>query len=344
MSEHTPDISADGLFRKFKKNGTYTVVDAPAFAAPLADSHAHLQMLPDPGYALANAQLHGISFVETIVDPVEDGFTTFAELANWLASARMQLEALAHAAPREEVVAGEAPTGAIASTGAAASTFAVPADELTVRIAVGVHPHNAASYDQTIEDAFIEHLHDARVSALGEIGLDYHYDLSPRSVQQEVFARQVRLAEQAGLPVILHVREAYEDAYEILSDVGFPHAGVLLHCYTADAAEIKRWIAQGCSIAFGGAITFARSDDIRAALLEVPPEQLLIETDAPYMTPVPLRGQRCESAHVVFTAKRLLEERMPADESSLLTRIYENTVALLDRAPTAWQEGEVLHA
>lgn len=310
----------DELFRKHKKNGQAQIVNAPHLLTSVADSHAHLHLLADPALALARAGAHEVAFVETIVDVVEDGAAPFEQLDGWVAQAQLFVRQMG------SLCCGQAP-------------YDVP----RVRMAAGVHPHNAKAWDADAERALIQCLHDPRVSALGEVGLDYHYDFSPRDAQARAFARQVELAQEADLPLVLHVREAFDDAFSIMEEAGWNRAGVLLHCYTSDAQEVARWVDAGCSVAFGGALTFASSEGIREALRAVPLDRLLLETDAPYMAPVPLRGERCEPAQVVFTAERalteLLGEGAPHKERArVLAATYENALALLDRPPTAWQE------
>lgn len=310
----------DELFRKRKKNGQAQIVDAPHLLTPIADSHAHVHLLDDPALALARAGAHEVAFVEVIVDVAEDGAAPFDGLEGWLQRAQLLVRQMG------SLCCGQAP-------------YDVP----RVRMACGVHPHNAKAWDGNVERQLALRLHDPRVSALGEIGLDHHYDFSPREVQQRVFARQLEMAREAGLPVVLHVREAFDDAYRIMEETGWNPAGVLLHCYTSDAQEVSRWVAAGCSVAFGGVLTFASSDAIREAIRCVPLDKLLLETDAPYMAPVPLRGAQCEPACVVFTAERALEELLGEDASQaervrVLAATYQNALALLDRPPTPWQE------
>ncbi len=208
---------------------------------------------------------------------------------------------------------------------------------------MGCHPHNARHYGPSLEAELLERLADPRVAALGEIGLDYHYDFSPRDVQREVFRRQVRLAKACGLPVILHVREAHDDALAIMREEGFPEAGTLLHCFNLDWATLEPWVEAGCHVAFGGPLTFKNADEVRDAAARVPADRLLTETDAPYMTPEPLRGTTCGPEHVVFTAARLAEARGcepgPA-RKALLEQLMDNARGLLDRPATPWQKGE----
>lgn len=211
---------------------------------------------------------------------------------------------------------------------------------LTARITCGVHPHNASRYDETVEADLLELLANPRVSALGEIGLDYHYDFSPREDQRRVFRRQIQLAKRAGLPIALHVREAHAEALAILREEGVPAAGVLLHCCALDAAALRPWVEVGCYIAYGGQLTFKKFDGARAAARLVPVERLLTETDAPYLAPEPLRGSPCTPSHVVFTAACLAQVRgaAPGEERArLLSQVEENARRLLDRPPTPWQ-------
>ena len=210
-----------------------------------------------------------------------------------------------------------------------------------VRIATGCHPHNAKRYDDALEALLRERLRDPRVCAIGEIGLDFHYDFSPRDDQRQAFRRQVRLAHELGLPVILHVREAHDEALALMREEGFPEAGVLLHCYNLDAATLAPWVEAGCYVAFGGPLTFKKADEVREAAQLVPIDRLLTETDAPYMTPEPMRGMTCGPEHVIFTAERLAEVRGCApggEREAFLAQLMENARRLLDRDPLPWQD------
>ena len=207
-----------------------------------------------------------------------------------------------------------------------------------VRMAVGVHPHNAKLYDDAIERELLRHLEDPRVAALGEVGLDYHYDLSPRDVQQDVFRRQIALAKEAGLPLALHLRggkdpvadNAHREAFGILEEEGALGANTLLHCCTLPPDELRPWIEADCHIAYGGAITFKSADAAREGARLVPENRLLLETDSPYMTPEPMRGVACTPAHVVFTAASLAETRAIAPgeaRRAFLQQLHDNTLA-----------------
>lgn len=156
--------------------------------------------------------------------------------------------------------------------------------------------------------------------AVGEIGLDYHYDLDPRPVQATRLSDQLALAERLGLPVVIHVREAHDDMAAILSD----HAGIrgVIHSFTAGPAEAERYLELGWHLAFNGVLTFPGGAPVREAAVVVPADRLLIETDAPYLAPAPYRGARCEPAHVARNLEALAEVRAVS-------------VAELDRCTTA---------
>ena len=165
---------------------------------------------------------------------------------------------------------------------------------------------------------------------------------SLRETQREVFARQLAIAREYKLPVVLHIREAHDDAFAILSCEGFPPAGTLLHCYNLDAAELARWVDAGCYVAFGGALTFHASDDVREAAKTVPLDRLLTETDAPYMSPEPLRGIKCGPEYVIFTAALLCElfdAQSPESQRAFLATLNKNAHALLDRRRFDHSEG-----
>ncbi len=180
-----------------------------------------------------------------------------------------------------------------------------------VYFAVGVHPHDARLYDDAAERYVADLLHGStRAVALGEIGLDYHYDHSPRDVQREVFARQLRLARSLALPVIIHSREADEETLDILRAeyAGAPRGGVM-HCFGGGPELARGALALGFLISFAGNVTFKKADALREVAAAVPLERLLVETDCPYLAPVPHRGRRNEPAYVVETARFLASLR-----------------------------------
>jgi TatD DNase family protein len=170
--------------------------------------------------------------------------------------------------------------------------------------AFGVHPHDARFMNDRLEAELENLLDHERVLALGEIGLDHHYDLSPREAQLEAFRRQLEVARRKQMPIIVHTREAAAETAEILRGA-FPaesrRSGVL-HCFSGDPELAQVGLASGFYLGFGGVVTFRKADQVRASLLETPPDRLLLETDAPYLAPVPFRGKRNEPAFVRNTA------------------------------------------
>jgi TatD DNase family protein len=178
-----------------------------------------------------------------------------------------------------------------------------------VYAALGVHPHDAKLYNEGAEERLAGLAREnSRVIAWGEIGLDYHYDHSPREVQREVFRRQLRLARTLNLPVVIHSREADEDTIEILTEelTGYDRAGVM-HCFGGSLAMAQSAIDLGLYISFAGNLTFKKADDLRDIAKQLPLDRLLVETDCPYLSPAPFRGKRNEPARVIETARYLAE-------------------------------------
>lgn len=177
---------------------------------------------------------------------------------------------------------------------------------------VGVHPHDAAKCEpRTFDDlrALAQH---RKVVAFGEIGLDYHYDFSPREVQRDVFMEQLKIARDLALPVIIHTREAWDDTINLLRQ-HWSGPGVM-HCFTGDRAQAEEALALGFHLAFGGVLTFRTAESVREAAAIVPDDRLLIETDAPYLAPIPFRGKRNEPAMMIETAKALAAVRHTSPE------------------------------
>jgi TatD DNase family protein len=180
-----------------------------------------------------------------------------------------------------------------------------------VYAAVGIHPHDARLFDDKAEQRITSLIEQSRrVIAWGEIGLDFHYDNSPRDVQLEVFRRQLQLARDVNLPVIIHTREAEEETVEILTSqwAGCGLPGVM-HCFSGSLQLAQQAIELGFYVSFSGIITFKKAEDLRAVAKEVPLDSLLIETDCPFLAPVPFRGKRNEPAYVVEVARCLAELR-----------------------------------
>lgn len=195
--------------------------------------------------------------------------------------------------------------------------------EPRVLAAVGVHPHEAKSWRPGDEEKLASLAAHERVVAVGEAGLDYHYDFSPRETQREVLARQVRLAAGLKLPIIVHCREAAPDVAAILEDEGASRCGGVIHCFTEDEAFARRALALGFHISFSGIVTFKSAGSIRDVARQVPESKLLVETDSPYLAPVPFRGQRNEPARIPIIVEELARLR-ECDPGRLAAAITAN--------------------
>lgn len=314
----------------------------PHSDVPLADTHGHLTHFKghDASVALCRAALAGLRFLVVPLDPVEDMFESddpqneVEQLLGWfdgqIERARGRLERCG----KQGLVPPEF-----------SGYKGIPALLDNIWFVAGVHPYGAR---QLVEDPRVfERLKlmvkDKRCVGIGEIGLDYGpYNELPADIQHEAFRLQLRLAHELNLPVELHIRDtpddphvrAHKEAAQILSEEGVPAAGCDLHCFTSGPEVLKDFVELGCHIAFGGALTFKRSEDIRVAARLCPQELLLSETDAPYMAPVPLRGLECEPAMVAFTVDRLCELRQEAcGQNPAQTRqtLWENAHALFHK-------------
>ncbi|MEP6919933.1 MAG: TatD family hydrolase [bacterium] len=199
-----------------------------------------------------------------------------------------------------------------------------------VYAAVGTHPHDAKLYDENA-DQRIRNLikENPRIIAWGEIGLDFHYDNSPRDVQAEVFKRQLHSAVDCDLPVIIHTREADEETIEILTTQYKGTRGGIMHCFGGSRRLAETAIGLGFLVSFSGNITFKKAQDIRDVAARLPLDRLLIETDCPYLTPVPYRGRRNEPARVIEVARAVAElhgvdvERVAEVTSGNFTRLFK---------------------
>lgn len=279
-----------------------------AVGARIADTHCHLNMLSDKASAIAHAAACGVSLLVNMTDPVEDAAEAYAHIGSWMEQAQSLLDACA----RE----GSLPKG-----------ISVP----EYRMAVGVHPHNAKDFTPEVEELLERCLEDPRTVALGEVGLDYHYDLSPRDVQRDVFARQLEIARKREMPVVLHLREAHADALPILREAGLASGRVLVHCWNLAYAEFAPFARTGCLAAIGGPVTFGKGDDARESAALMPQDRLVTETDSPYMAPAPLRGTECTPAHTVFSTAKICEvrglEAPDARQGEFLDTLYANACA-----------------
>ena len=189
------------------------------------------------------------------------------------------------------------------------AAVAIAAAHEPVYATVGVHPHEAASVDDAVIDALAELAAQPKVVAIGESGLDYHYEHSPRPAQREAFARFIQLAHRLGKPIVIHLREADDDAVDVLRAERGGEIGGVIHCFSGDAASARRFLDLGFHISFSGIATFKTAEPLREAARIVPSDRLMIETDAPFLAPIPYRGRRNEPALVVQTAATIAEVR-----------------------------------
>jgi TatD DNase family protein len=181
--------------------------------------------------------------------------------------------------------------------------------EADIFAAIGIHPHDAAKVTPDIWATLEKLAKDPRVVGIGETGLDYFYDHSPRPVQREVFERFLLLATSVNRPVICHVRDAHEDAIAVLRSGPIPDAGGEIHCFTGTVEDARRYLDLGLYLSFSGVLTFKKADELRKAAAYAPADRILVETDAPYLAPIPHRGQRNEPAFVVKTLETLAQVR-----------------------------------
>lgn len=305
MSASDPERASSVLLEPLFTDSKGREVPTPDFGGhPIADTHAHLDMLEDPALALARAALAGVGFIATVADVTEDAWRTYEELPSWLANAHELL--------------------------GAAGRFDVGLPR--VRVILGAHPHNAKDWGADAEAEFRRLAADPLTCAVGEMGLDYHYDHSPRDVQRAAFRRHLELAHEFGLPAVVHLRESHDDGADILAQVSPPAAGFILHCFNLEPEAMQPFLELGCHVSFAGPVTFKKAEAVRMSAAAVPGGLLLTETDCPFMSPEPFRGRICEPALVAFTASRVAVARgeAPAD---LARATYAAALALLDAEP-----------
>ena len=308
----------------------------PRPLAPLADTHGHLTSFRahDPAMALVRAALAGVRLLVVPVDVVDDVPRKWPSVPAFLAWLEDQVD-LARVCLAEARGMGLTPPEF--------EGVDAPALLDNVRIVAGAHPYGSLEVDDAAIERLRELLASPRAVCVGEFGLDYGpYSKVPADAQEAAFRRQLRVAHELDLPVQLHIRDAAGDvlanahrhAARVLQEEGVPARGCDLHCFTSDVRVMEDFTRLGCHVAFGGAVTFSRSEDIRKAAAYCPERYLLTETDSPYMAPVPLRGQECEPAMVAFTAARVAEVREDAGRGgrqSTYEALWANACKLFSR-------------
>ena len=192
---------------------------------------------------------------------------------------------------------------------------------------VGVHPHDAKDLDDALCDAIRDAGTDSTVVAIGETGLDFHYDHSPHSVQEEAFRKQIAIAKELGKPLVIHTRSAPKQTLQILREEQAKDVGGIIHCFSEDAPFASAALDLGFVSSFSGIVTFKKAIAVQEAALKQPLDALLVETDAPYLAPIPRRGKRNEPAYVAYTAARIAEIR-GVDPEALAQATYENALRI----------------
>lgn len=187
---------------------------------------------------------------------------------------------------------------------------------------IGWHPTEAANYSEDVQESLKALLNQDKVVAMGEMGLDYYWDTAPRPVQEKVFRQQIAVAKECQLPISIHMREAIEDTYRILREEDVAEIGGIMHSYSGDVAYMERFLKLGMHISLSGVVTFKKAKEVHEVAQAVPLDRLLIETDAPYLAPVPHRGHRNEPAYVKHVCERIAELRgiSPEEVAEATTR------------------------
>ena len=202
------------------------------------------------------------------------------------------------------------------------------AERYDLRATAGIHPHGAKDAPADIRAAFAPFLTNKRIVAIGETGLDYYYDNSPREAQQRVLREQIAIARDANLPLVFHHRDAFEDFSAILRDEWRPGLRGVVHCFTGDTAQARTYIDEfGLYLGIGGIVTFKTAQPIRNAVVATGIEHVVLETDCPYLAPIPHRGERNEPSFVVDTAK-YLAELLHVPLAEIASRTTENATKL----------------
>lgn len=174
---------------------------------------------------------------------------------------------------------------------------------------IGWHPTEAGSYTEGVEEMLHSHLKDPKVIALGEIGLDYHWMADPKEVQIEVFKKQIQLSKDYDLPFVVHTRDALEDTYQVIKEAGVGPRGGIMHSYSGNLAMAQKFLDLGMLISFSGVVTFKKATELQEAAQLLPLDKILVETDAPYLAPVPKRGRENRTAYTRFVVDKIAELR-----------------------------------
>jgi TatD DNase family protein len=206
-----------------------------------------------------------------------------------------------------------------------------------ISCSLGTHPHNANEEGEVTTESLVTLAQHPKVVAIGETGLDYYYDNSPRELQQEAFRRHIRAAIELDLPVIVHTRDADDDTARILREEGQgTRMKGVIHCFSSSPQLAEDALDLGFYISFSGILTFKKAEELRETARKVPAERMLVETDAPFLAPIPMRGKRNEPAFVVHTAK-ILGELHGMDEAMLAAQTTRNFFTLFSKAVLAQQ-------
>ncbi|MBF0778902.1 TatD family hydrolase [Streptococcus cuniculi] len=192
---------------------------------------------------------------------------------------------------------------------------------------IGWHPTEAGTYTDEVEQFLREQLQHDKVIALGEIGLDYYWMTAPKEVQEQVFRRQIALAKELDLPFVVHTRDALEDTYDIIKSEGVGLRGGIMHSYSGSLEMAERFIKLGMTISFSGVVTFKKATDIQEAATHLPLDKILVETDAPYLAPVPKRGRENRTAYTRYVVDKIAELRGLSSEE-VASRTYANAQEL----------------
>ncbi|MBM7642838.1 TatD family hydrolase [Streptococcus loxodontisalivarius] len=196
---------------------------------------------------------------------------------------------------------------------------------------IGWHPTEAGSYTQEVEDMIDSSLSNPKVIALGEIGLDYHWMEDPKEVQIAVFKRQIELSKEHNLPFVVHTRDALEDTYQVIKKAGVGPRGGIMHSYSGSLEMAERFVELGMMISFSGVVTFKKATDIQEAAQHLPLDKILVETDAPYLAPVPKRGKENRTAYTRYVVEKIAELRgMTVEEVADAT--YQNAMRVFGLA------------